>query len=47
LYLESYEADVSKHDQDPQVALAELIKIADNLAGVRECTGMDTPTVIT
>jgi phosphoglucomutase len=47
LYLESYEADASKHDQDPQVALGDLIKLADRLAGVRECTGMDVPTVIT
>ncbi|MBE9028260.1 alpha-D-glucose phosphate-specific phosphoglucomutase [filamentous cyanobacterium LEGE 11480] len=47
LYLESYEADTSKHGEDPQVALGELIAIADEIAGVREYTGMDKPTVIT
>ncbi len=47
LYLESYEADSSKHDLDPQDGLSELIKIADEIAEIRNYTGMDTPTVIT
>ncbi|MBD2773771.1 alpha-D-glucose phosphate-specific phosphoglucomutase [Iningainema tapete] len=47
IYLESYEADAGKHNLDPQVALADLIGIADTVAGVREYTGMDKPTVIT
>jgi len=47
LYLESYEADSSKHDLDPQDGLSELIKIADEIAGIRNYTGMETPTVIT
>jgi phosphoglucomutase len=47
LYLESYEADARKHHQDPQIALGDLIKIADEVAGVRKFTGMAQPTVIT
>lgn len=47
LYLESYEADSSKHDLDPQDGLSELIKIADEIAEIRNYTGMETPTVIT
>jgi phosphoglucomutase len=47
LYLESYEADSSKHDLDPQDALSELIKIADEIAEIHNYTGMETPTVIT
>ncbi len=47
LYVESYEADATKHNQDPQVALADLINIADQVAGIRKFTGMDQPTVIT
>ncbi len=47
VYLESFEADASKHDQDAQVALADLIKIADDLAGIQRHTGRDKPTVIT
>jgi phosphoglucomutase len=47
LYLESYEADVTKQGLDPQVALAELIDQADRLARIKELTGMDVPTVIT
>jgi phosphoglucomutase len=47
LYLERYEADVSKHDMDPQQALGDLIAIAEELAQIRSLTGMDKPTVIT
>lgn len=47
VYLESYEPNIAKHNLDPQVALAELIAIADEIAQVRELTGMETPTVIT
>jgi phosphoglucomutase len=47
VYLESYEADASKHNLDPQEALAELIAIADEIAQIRSNTGMDKPTVIT
>jgi phosphoglucomutase len=47
LYVESYESDPAKHHQDPQVALANLIAIADELAQIKDLTGMDQPTVIT
>jgi len=47
LYLESYEADSSKHDQDAQDALADMIHAADEVSGLRELSGRDKPTVIT
>ena len=47
LYLESYEPDTSKHGADPQDALGDMIAIADNLAQIKDLTGMDKPTVIT
>ena len=47
VYLESYEPDPAKHDQDPQVALAPWIRIADEIAGIRTCTGRAAPSVIT
>ena len=47
IYVEAYEADPAKHDLDTQHALAELIGIADSLAGIRERTGRNEPTVIT
>ena len=47
VYIESHEPDPARHDQDPQVALVELIRLADELAGVRERTGRAQPDVIT
>jgi phosphoglucomutase len=47
VYLESYEADVSKQDVETQVALADLIAIAEEIAQIKTNTGMDQPTVIT
>jgi phosphoglucomutase len=47
VYLESYEPNVAKHDQDPQQALATLIHIADEIAQIHVLTGMEQPTVIT
>lgn len=47
LYLESYEPDPARHQQDPQVALGELITLADELAQIKALTGRDRPTVIT
>ncbi len=47
VYLERYEADVEKQGLDSQVALADLIRLADELAGIRHHTGRDRPTVIT
>jgi phosphoglucomutase len=47
VYLESYEPDTSKHDLDPQEALADLIQIADEIAQIKTLTGRKEPTVIT
>lgn len=47
LYLERYEPPHGQHDLDTQVALAPLIHIADGLAGIRERTGRDQPSVVT
>jgi len=47
LYLESYEADNSKHGLDAQDALADLITAADAISQLRELSGRDKPTVIT
>ena len=47
VYLERYEADPARHDVETQQALAALIALADRLAGIRERTGREAPTVIT
>ena len=47
IYLERYERDVLKHAQDAQVALAELVEIAEQLCEVKKRTGWTAPTVIT
>jgi len=49
VYLESFEPDTSKQEQglDAQEALAELIKIAEEIAGIRKYTGREKPSVIT
>ena len=47
VYFESLELNPAWHDQDPQKALAPLIQLADEIAGVRKHTGRDQPTVIT
>ncbi len=47
VYIEAYEADPEKHDLDTQLALADLIEIANSLAGIQERTGRTAPTVIT
>ncbi len=47
VYLESYEANTANHNQDPQVALKDLIALADHLAQIQAKTGRPQPTVIT
>ncbi|NJR48224.1 MAG: alpha-D-glucose phosphate-specific phosphoglucomutase [Leptolyngbyaceae cyanobacterium CSU_1_3] len=47
VYLERYEANPPQNPVDAQIALADLIAIADELAQIRSLTGMDKPTVIT
>ena len=47
VYLERYEPDPARHDQDPQAALAPLIELADRIAAIRARTGRRAPSVIT
>jgi phosphoglucomutase len=47
VYLESYVASGGDLHQDPQAALAEMIRAIDELAEIRQRTGMERPTVIT
>jgi len=47
LYLESLELDSTKQGLDAQVALKELIGIADEVSQLKALTGRDKPTVIT
>ena len=47
VYLERFEPDAAKHAVETQLALAPLIALADQLAGIRERTGRTRPTVIT
>jgi len=47
VYLERFEADPARHAIETQAALAPLIALAEQLAGIRERTGRDRPTVIT
>ncbi len=46
VYLERYEPDVAQHGTETQAALAPLIVLADTLAGIRERTGREAPTVV-
>ncbi len=47
LYVESYESNADLLAQDTQTALADLITLADDLAGIVSRTGRTSPTVIT
>lgn len=47
VYIESYEADAAKHNQDPQAALAGLIALARAIPDIPGRTGRSEPTVIT
>jgi phosphoglucomutase len=47
LYLERYEPAHGQHDLDTQAALSFLVAVADRIAGIRERTGRDAPSVIT
>lgn len=47
VYIERYEPDASRHDFDTQEALADLIAVADQIAGIKTRTGRTEPTVIT
>ncbi len=47
VYLERYEDEPEKQSLDAQDGLADLIRIADDIAQIRHHTGRDAPTVIT
>jgi phosphoglucomutase len=47
VYIERFEADPARHDLATQAALADLIALADRLAGIRQRTGRELPSVIT
>jgi phosphoglucomutase len=47
IYLERFESDAAKHNQDTQVALADLITLAEQLCEVKKRTGRNEPDVIT
>lgn len=47
IYMERYEPDPARHDQNTQAALAPLITAAEELAEIARRTGRDAPTVIT
>lgn len=46
VYLERYEADVTRHEIPTQEALAPLIVLAEQVAHIAEITGRKTPDVI-
>ncbi len=47
VYLERYSADPAQRLHEPQAALADLIALAEALAGIRERTGRAAPDVVT
>jgi phosphoglucomutase len=47
LYLEHYVPADGDHAIETQAALAPLIRLADKLAGIKQATGLDAPSVIT
>ena len=47
VYMERFEPDVTRQNQDTQTALADLIATADVLAGIRAHTGREKPSVVT
>ncbi len=47
VYIEKYEDDADKLNQDTQVTLKPLIELIDDLAGITSLTGRKEPTVIT
>ena len=47
VYIERFEADPARHDQDTQQALADLIALANSLADIAPRTARHQPSVIT
>ena len=46
LYLETFEANEAKHAVETQNALTDLIKVAEDISGIRAKTGREAPSVI-
>jgi phosphoglucomutase len=46
VYLERFEPDPARQQQDTQAALADVIAVAETLAGIRRRTGRSAPDVI-
>ncbi|MDD1624905.1 MAG: alpha-D-glucose phosphate-specific phosphoglucomutase [Methylococcaceae bacterium] len=47
IYIERFEADASRHDQDAQEALGELINLAEQFCEIKKQTGRTEPNVTT
>ena len=47
IYIERFEADPTRHNQDAQVALESLIDLAEQFCEVKKRTGRSAPNVIT
>jgi phosphoglucomutase len=47
IYLETFEPDPARHIQETQVALADLIQVADHVAQIEQRTGRAQPSIIT
>ncbi len=47
VYIERYEPDADRHHFETQEALADLITVADEIAGIKTRTGRTEPSVIT
>ncbi len=47
IYIERFEADATRHDQDAQEALAELISLAEQFCEIKKRTGRTEPDVTT
>jgi phosphoglucomutase len=47
VYIERYEPDIARQNEETQAALAPLIGIAEALADIKARTGRDVPSVIT
>jgi phosphoglucomutase len=47
VYIENYESDVVRHNMETQKALASLVHLSRDIAGIVQHTGLNEPTVIT
>lgn len=47
VYIERHEPEPARHEEDPQIALSELIALAGRIAQIHEYTGRRAPDVVT